>query len=241
MRPADTVELLTTLAIDVREFVAQAIEPISAKQAELEQRVALIPTERAEPGAAGASAYDLARAAGFAGTETEWLATLRGQDGTSVTVEDVQPMVRNLVDAAASQIPVPKDGASISLDDVRPLIEEAAAALSLPKALSADDVRPLVKELVDAAAAAMPVPKDGASVGIEDLRPLVSDLVDLAVASIEPAQNGKDGTSVTLDDVRPLIEQAVTAAMPQHEPAEVVLHNFASAVIAKFASADHAG
>lgn len=35
----------------------------------------------------GASAYEIAVANGFSGTQTEWLASLKGQDGTSVTIK----------------------------------------------------------------------------------------------------------------------------------------------------------
>lgn len=40
----------------------------------------------AEAGPAGDSAYEIAVANGFAGTEAEWLASLQGADGESVTI-----------------------------------------------------------------------------------------------------------------------------------------------------------
>lgn len=58
-----------------------------------------------------------------------------GVDGTNVTLADVEPMLREMVDA----LPVPKDGISVTIDDVRPLVEEAVAK----------------------AVAAIPVPRDG--------------------------------------------------------------------------------
>lgn len=39
VRQSDIGELLKSLAIEVREFVAQAIEPITSKQAELQARI----------------------------------------------------------------------------------------------------------------------------------------------------------------------------------------------------------
>jgi hypothetical protein len=40
LRAADIAKLLKNLAIETREFVQQALAPISTKQAELEQRLA---------------------------------------------------------------------------------------------------------------------------------------------------------------------------------------------------------
>jgi hypothetical protein len=146
----------------------------------------------------------------------------KGEPGTSVTLEDVRPMLQQMVDA----IPRAKDGASVTVDDVRPLIAEAVAEIPRPKdgqSVTADDVRPMLEEmvaalppaksvmledirpLVDEAVAAIPRPKDGASVTIDDVRPLLTELVD---AIPRP----KDGQSVTIDDIRPLVEKAVADA-----------------------------
>lgn len=61
-------------------------------------RVALANSGGGEPGATGSqgpkgdkgdSAYEVAVRNGFTGTETEWIESLKGEDGTSVTVESV--------------------------------------------------------------------------------------------------------------------------------------------------------
>lgn len=61
----------------------------------------------------------------------------RGEDGKSVTPEDVAPMIAEEVAKAVAQIPVPKDGASVTVDDVAPLIREevvkAVAQIPPPK------------------------------------------------------------------------------------------------------------
>ncbi len=98
-----------------------------------------------------------------------------GQDGTSVTLEDVAPLVKTLVADAVADLPAPKDGASVTLDDVEPLIEAA----------------------VRAAAEALPVPKDGQSVTVEDVAPLIAAEVQKAVAAIPVPKNGKDGVGLT--------------------------------------------
>lgn len=285
MRPADIADLLKGLAIDVREYIAQALAPVSKKQAELEDRIAAVVATKGDPGTPGPSAYQIALESGFVGSESDWLASLCGppgesikgdrgddgqsvtlddiapllrdelakqvaefprpKDGTSITVDDVQPLLRELVDAAVGALPTPasgQDGKSVTVDDVRPLIDEAVEAIPPGKSLTAEDVRPLVQELVDAAAAVLPVPKDGTSVTLEDLLPLVEqavaavpiqvptvddltpmvrELVDAAAAAIPAPAPGKDGQSVTVDDVRPLVEQLV-ASIPKPKDGENV-------------------
>jgi hypothetical protein len=93
-----------------------------------------------------------------------------GQDGKSVTVEDVVPMLRELVadempelpdvkqlvDDAISELPKPqsgKDGTSVTVEDVAPMLRELVAEV-MP-------VLPDVKQLVSEAVAEMPVPSDG--------------------------------------------------------------------------------
>lgn len=47
----------------------------------------LAPGQRESTGADGASAYEIAVAAGFVGTQAEWLASLKGADGTAAVSE----------------------------------------------------------------------------------------------------------------------------------------------------------
>ncbi len=51
--------------------------------------------------------------------------------------------------------------------------------------------------------AALPVPKDGASVTLDDIAPLIADQVKAAVAALPVP---KDGKSFTIDDVRHILE-----------------------------------
>ncbi len=125
-----------------------------------------------------------------------------GEPGKSVSVDDVRPLLKEMVEA----LPRPADGKSVTLDDVRPLIDEAIGALPKPvdgKSVSVDDVRPILKEMVEA----LPRPADGKSVTLDEVRPLI----DEAVAALpKPA----DGKSVSVDDVRPLLKEMV-AALPR--------------------------
>jgi len=63
------------------------------------------------------------------------------QDGTSVTAEDVTPMIREEVAKAVAEIPPAKDGESITADDVRPMLTELvdSAVKSLPPAEAGKD------------------------------------------------------------------------------------------------------
>lgn len=78
----------------------------------------------------------------------------KGDPGTSVTLDDVRPLIvetlaewpkpengkdadpaviEQMVAEAVAKIPAPQDGKSVTVDDVRPLIEEAVAAIPVPK------------------------------------------------------------------------------------------------------------
>jgi len=59
----------------------------------------------------------------------------RGEDGKSVTPEDVAPMIAEEVAKAVASLPAPKDGESVTVEDVAPLIAEhvKAAVEAIPK------------------------------------------------------------------------------------------------------------
>lgn len=115
----------------------------------------------------------------------------KGEDGKSVTIDDVRPLIEDAIKA----IPVPKDGQdgkdgeSVTLDDIRPLIEQAVKAIPVPTngengkdgtSVKADEVIPALTAELQKAIEAIPLPKDGI--------------------------DGKDGQSVTLEDLRGLFE-----------------------------------
>lgn len=156
----------------------------------------------------------------------------KGDKGDSVSISDVRLMVAEEV----AKIPPAADGTSVTVDDVAPIIvaEVSKAIAGLPPAapgpkgdpgqnVTLEDVRPMLQEMV----AALPPPQKGdpgpkgdpgASVRIEELVPIVVAEVSKAVAALPPAQDGKPGTSVTVDDVAPLIVSEVgkaVAAIPK--------------------------
>ena len=81
----------------------------------------------------------------------------KGEDGKSVTAEDVLPELRETVAELVKRIPAPKDGQdgkSITVEDVRPLIESKHAEWALGWERDA-------LSRLERAVAAIPVPKDG--------------------------------------------------------------------------------
>lgn len=116
------------------EAIREAVAPLHARIADLEKRLADIPTP----------------ADGKDGTDGA-----PGRDGKDCDMEVVKSMLADMVKA----IPVPangkdgapgKDGASVTLDDVRPLLDEAV------KAMCDEAGRKL-----ESAIKAIPTPKDG--------------------------------------------------------------------------------
>jgi len=120
------------------------------------------------------------------------------------------------------------------------IVQEEVAKATTPlldrlAILEAREVAPdefSVRRMIDDAIAALPAPRDGASVTVADVEPLVATAVARAVGDLPTA---KDGASVTLDDVKPLIaaetERAV-AALPLPDLVEPVETAVAAAVAA---------
>ena len=112
------------------------------------------------------------------------------QDGKSITVEDVRPMLAELVKSAVDAIERPKDG------------EDG-------KSVKPEDVLPELKQHIAELVAAIPKPKDGESVPVEDVRRMVED----AVANIPRPKDGEDGKSVTLEEVLPDLRETALRAI----------------------------
>ena len=119
---------------------------------------------------------------------------------------------------------------------VREAVDKATtpllARLAIVEARDASPDEASIRRMIDDAIAALPAPRDGASVTVADVEPLVATAVARAVGDLPTA---KDGASVTLDDVKPLIaaetERAV-AALPLPDLVEPVETAVAAAVAA---------
>lgn len=143
---------------------------------------------------------------------------IKGEPGTSVTVDDVAPLIEVIVTRHVAALPPAEPGKSVTADDVAPLIghaiEKAVAAIELP-APDMVMIAHMIGEKVEAVVASLPPAQPGKSVTVEDVRPMLAELV----AALPPAQPGK---SVTVEDLAPLVVsevgKAVVAAMPIKDP-----------------------
>lgn len=98
-----------------------------------------------------------------------------GIDGKSIDPADLAALVRAEVEKAIAALPKPQDGKSVTVEDVAPMIDksiaaalcEAVKAIPVPKdgkdgkSVTVDEVAPLVDEAVNRAVAAIPMPMDG--------------------------------------------------------------------------------
>ncbi len=105
-----------------------------------------------------------------------------GQDGASVTLDDVAPLVKTLVADAVAALPVPKDGAP----------GESVDVVAIAENLSIVAAKHVASVLAD-----FPMPKDGQSVTVEDVAPLIASEVQKAVAALPVPKDGKDGVGLT--------------------------------------------
>lgn len=127
------------------------------------------------------------------------------KDGTSVTVEDLQPLLSEIEQKAmgyVKSIELPKNGTSVTMEDVAPLLVAAA-----------EEAKNLAMEYVKS----IELPKDGKSVSLEEVTPVleaglkkIEESAMEFVEAIELPQKGQDGTSVTIEDVTPILEKAIS-------------------------------
>lgn len=116
-----------------------------------------------------------------------------GIDGKSVTVDELRPVIKDLVD----EIPKPKDGidgTSVTADEIAPLLVPTIEAKAAEVALQAIAELPRPKDGID-----------GKSVTPEDILPTVKDWFD----ALPKPKDGTDGKSVTVDDVSEFMEAAM--------------------------------
>ena len=185
-------ELAEMLDLHVREYVDPALQAIAKRfdedaaelRAELDRVVGAIPVGKdgadgkdGEPGADGANGVD-------------------GKDGTSVTLDDVAPLVAVAVNDAVKTIPAPENGKDgrdgADGKDAAPITAE-----QLVEALKA--MPEVLESAVDAYLAANPpaAGRDGADgINDKDAEPVSDEQINKAVAShiaLNPPAVGRDG------------------------------------------------
>lgn len=108
------------------------------------------------------------------------------EDGKSVTIQEVELVLADLVDKAVERLPKPQ---AVTVDDFAPLIErgvEAAVAEALP-------------DLVRDEVAKIPRPEDGKSITIAEVEPVLQGMVDKAVERIPKPKDGIGLTGGLID------------------------------------------
>lgn len=185
-----------------------------------------------------------------------------GQDGASVTVEDLLPVVDKLVTAKFSEIEPPKNGEKGERGDPG----------EPGKSVTVEDLTPVLEQIVTAKFAEIEKPENGEkgdkgdpgepgkSVTVDELLPVIENLVEKRVAEIPVPTNGidgapgADGKSVSKDDVLPELKSyaeavlgELVAALPTpqdgksvtaEEAAEIILpelKSYADDIISKIA------
>lgn len=107
-----------------------------------------------------------------------------GEDGKSVTAEDVAPLIAGEVAKAVRALPVPKDGTSVTPEDVAPMLSE----------------------LVGKAVAEIPRPKDGESVPAVEVQRMVDEAVAKAMQAIPAPKAGEAGRDALQLELQPCID-----------------------------------
>lgn len=136
-----------------------------------------------------------------------------GDDGKSVTLDDVRPLIEEVTQRLVDALPKPKDGADADPEMVKAEVAKAVAALPPAekgepgKSVTLDDVQPNIEEAVRKEIAKLPAAKDGVGLAgalIDQDGHLVVTLTDGTVCKLgrvdgEPGAPGADG--VGFDDI----------------------------------------
>lgn len=206
MKQRDIAVLMEGIAPVIMGAIAKAVQPLAERLAKSEARVFELESRPAAP-------VDITAA--------------------------VAALVTAEVEKVLGTWSRPVDGKSVTVDELKPLVVEvvAGAVDALPKAENGKDADPevtraMVKDAVAEAFAALPMPRDGKDVDVEAVAAMVNEQVAKAVAglpdppSIDPEAisasvaaaldawpRPQDGKSVTVDDVAPLVAAEVAKAV----------------------------
>lgn len=149
------------------------------------------------------------------------------QDGRSVTVDDVAPLIRAEVDRAVAALPPAErgpPGPGVEPEAVAALVREAVAALPPAEpgppgtSVTPEDLERLVNLAVERAVAALPPARDGIDADPVETAAMVQAAVDRAVAALPPPEPGRPVDPAEVERmVAEEVRQAVDA-LPPPEP-----------------------
>ena len=149
-----------------------------------------------------------------------------GNDGKTLTVDDIREVLVSEVRAAVAELPKPLDGKDADPATVAEMVAKAVESIpkprdgrdadpeavaglvraavdelakSLPAPKDGKDADPAaIQQAVAKAVAEIPRPKDGESVHIDTVRVMLSELVEKAVAALPKPQDGRDATELEI-------------------------------------------
>ncbi len=133
------------------------------------------------------------------------------EPGKSVTLEDVQPLIAELVERTVEAIEKPKDGKDADPVDHEAIVKSVLALVRTPedgKSVTPADVGPMLSDLVSKAVAGLPKPKDGESVPIDQVQKMIDEAVTKAIAAVQMPKDGERGLDALDIDVLPAINEA---------------------------------
>jgi len=208
----------------LRGYVEKAFEPIGARMLALEQRFKDLPAPRdpdpvvilrlveetvakLPPALPGKNA-DPALVAELVDKAVAAL-DVKGEPGTSVSVEDVSPLIEEVVQRHVALLPKPEPGKSVTVDDVQPMLKEMVDAIERPKdgnRVTVDDLAPLIAEQVAKAVSEIQMP----SIDWSEVDKMVGDRVERAVGELPEPKPGKDADP---EQVASLVTQEVERAV----------------------------
>lgn len=193
MPQSEMDELVKALAPLVSAFVVKAMEPLKAECKRLSDELVAVkaaaadrPVVVAPDEAAVGSMVDAAVAKAVSAIEIP-----QGPDMAMVALmvgEKVEAAVAELPPAEPGE-----SGKSVTVEELLPVVEEvvqrAVAAIEVPGP-DMDFVGLAIGEKVAAAMAQLPVPQDGKSITVEDVAPMIAAEVAKAVAEIPVPKDG---------------------------------------------------
>lgn len=192
MKHADIKAMMAELAPVIREYTASVLGPIVDRLDELDSKLAALPVPKD-----GKDADEDAITARIIDKMADDLAQIRAVIPRPQELPDISALVKEAVAA----VPAPQDGKSVTLDDVRPLIEEgiAAAAAALPapkdgcgiKNLLIDRAGNLVATMDDGRIADLG-PVVGKDADVAALEKFITEKID----ALPKPKDGKDGFSL---------------------------------------------
>lgn len=162
----------------VKGYVERALSPLLKRLDDLEIRSVGISEEAARLLVADAVAKAIADIPAPPEQSSPW----RPSD------DELRALLQPMVDA----LPAPENGKSVTVEEVAPLVAEqvaiAVAALPLPAPVEPNDdqLRGIIASLIEA----LPKPENGKSVTVSDVAPMIADEVAKAVSALPAAKDG---------------------------------------------------